>query len=110
MITLEEHVERLSKWCVDSDDKDLITKQILANPFMMDETSLMSYFVNNNVDGNSLMILHADGDGKTIWEWMHKVAKENQCNIIQCVTNRAKALERKWGFKPIATYMELEVK
>lgn len=56
------------------------------------------------------MVFQADGDGKTIWKWMHEVARENNCNVIQCLTNRAKALERKWGFKPIATYMELEVK
>ena len=75
----------------------------------MDETSLMSYCVIENITGNSLMIFQADGDGKTIWKWMHEVARENNCNVIQCLTNRAKALERKWGFKPIATYMELEV-
>lgn len=110
MITLDEHVENLSKYCTDCKSKEVIKRQILMNPYIMDETSLMSYFVNENIDGNSLMILHADGDGTTIWKWMHEVAKENKCNIIQCLTNRAKALERKWGFKPIATYMELEVK
>lgn len=109
-MTLDEHVARLAKHCVDSNDQKLIKQSIIENPYIMDETTLMSYNIYENLTGNSLMILHADGDGKTIWKWMHDIAKQNHCNVIQCLTNRVKALQRKWGFKPIATYMELEVK
>ena len=109
-MTLDEHVSRLAKHCIDSSNEDLIKQTILEHKYMMDETSLMSYCVNNDTDGKKLMVMFADGDGNTIWEWMHKVARENGCKLIQCLTNRHRALERKWGFKPIATYMELEVK
>lgn len=109
-MTLDEHIKRLAKYCVDSKDESLIKQSIENNSYIMDETSLMSYSIHENITGNSLMVLHADGDGKTIWKWMHDIAKQNNCNVIQCLTKRDKALERKWGFKPIATYMELEVK
>ncbi len=109
-MTLDEHVSRLAKHCVDSNDKELIKKSILERPYIMDDDTLMVYCINENVCGNSLMIFHADGNGNKIWKWMHDIAKQNNCNVIQCLTNREKALERKWGFKPIATYMELEVK
>lgn len=107
-MTLDEHIKRLAKHSVDSPEE--IKTCIEKNSILQNEDSLMSFCYNyDDVHGKTMMVMFASGDGKTIWDWIHYAARNGDCSKVYCITQRPKALERKWHFKPIGTVMELEV-
>ena len=106
MITLLDHVENLSKYTTDK--PEIILQSIIQNPLIMDDESLLSYFIECNSWGNDMMILQADGNGNSIWEWVKKISKQYRCNKIYFISQRWKPLCRKYKFSPVGVLCERE--
>lgn len=99
MVTLIEHVQRLKKYCDDSEE--LITWSILHNERRMDDDSLLVYGINKTPFFNELIVLWGSGDGMKMYGWVKEIARENECTKLCSTSKRWKALCRKFHGKPI---------
>ena len=106
-MTLEEHIDRLAKYC--SDDKEEIRKCIQDNFHWEDTNNFLCWSFREQSNGLCLYVLFASGEGKRLQEVIQAIAKGNDCKKIYFITQRPKAFERKYGFKPLGTLMEMEV-
>ena len=106
MLTIIDHVENLSKYT--TDNKDQILQSILNNRYIIDDDSLLSYSIENNPWGNTMLIMWTDGDGKKIWKWIQDVSKEHDCVKLYCITQRHNPICRKYKFRPIGVLCERE--
>jgi len=61
MKTLNDHVNNLSKFTVNT--KEEILQSILGSRYIMDDDSLLSYSIETNPWGNTMLIMWTDGDG-----------------------------------------------
>jgi len=106
-VTLEQHVDRLAKYC--SDSKSDIRKCILDNFHWIDEDSFLCWSFREQSNGLCLYVLFASGNGEKLLKAIKKIANSNRCAKIYFITQRPKAFERKYKFKPLGTLMEMEV-
>nr|DAQ62583.1 MAG TPA: hypothetical protein [Caudoviricetes sp.] len=106
MKTLVQHVDALAQHSTDS--KDVILQAILGSPFIIDEDSLLCYYVEKYPWANYLTILYESGNGTKIWEWVKKISRENKCEKIYCITQRPKGVCRKYGFRQSGVLCERE--
>jgi len=106
MKTLIDHVENLSKFT--EDKPEVILQSILLNDLIIDEDTLLAYFIDRVPWETSVMVTWADGDSKKIIRWLRDICKRNGCTKMKGITQRCKAFERKYGAKPIGVLMERE--
>lgn len=106
LITLLEHIDNLSKYVTDNKDETL--QAILENNKIMDDDSLLVYFIETSSIGNTMMIMYTDGDGKKIWKWIQDVSIQNNCKRLYCITQRHQSICRKYKFKPVGVLCERE--
>ena len=106
MITLLEHVERLKKWTTDTEVE--ILQSVLLNKFIIDEDTLLCYFVEVSPWETTVMITWMDGDGDKLKQWINQVMKDNNCTKMYGITKRWKAIQRKFGARPVGMLMERE--
>ena len=106
MVTLVEHVERLKKHCDDS--PEFIVWSILHNERKMDEDSLLVYAINKTPFFNEMVVLWGSGDGMKIYNWVKDISIQNKCSKLCSVSNRWKALCRKYHGRPIGMMYEVE--
>jgi len=88
---------------------DEIKDCLLLNDTIVNDNFLLCYNIREESCGRVMYVLFAAGDGKKAYSRFMSIAKRKKCNRIYCVTNRPKGMERKYGFKPIGTLMEIEV-
>lgn len=104
---MEEHIDKLAKYSADS--KSDIRKCILDNFHWIDEDSFLCWSFQEQSNGLCLYVLFASGDGSKLLKNIKLIAKNSGCKKIYFITQRPKAFERKYKFKPIGTLMEMEV-
>ena len=107
MISIEQHVAMLAKHCTCSPKE--IEDCIWKNRLVMDTDSLLSYSLKEQSNGMAMTVLFASGDGPKIEGWMLEEANKFNCKSIYCVTQRPRAMGKKYKFKPVGTLMEREV-
>ena len=106
MKTIDKHIAKLAKYGIETPED--IKQYISTHPFVGDDESIMSYTINE--EKKTMYIAYASGNGETIWKWIHEAAKAHGCKEVFCLSKRGKALERKWGFKPVSALLKLEVR
>ena len=106
MLTLIDHVDKLSKHTVDT--KEVILQSILMNPFIIDEDTLMGYYISYDPWGISMTITWMNGDSNKIQEWIRRTCDKYKCTKIYGISQRWKALQRKYGARPIGMLMEIK--
>ena len=107
MITLIDHFKNLCKHCNDSPED--ILWSILRHDKIIDEDSLLVYYIESYPSGKELNIMWGDGDGRKIEEWATKIAKENGCHKMYAITRRWKSFMRRFPSKCVAVILEREV-
>ena len=110
MVTLIQHVENLKRFTEDTEEE--IITSILHNNLVMDDNSLFSYSVEKNIFGIWLNIMWIDGDGKTIYKWISEAQRQHKCDKTFFVSQRWKAMSRKYKelkIKPLGVLCEMGV-
>lgn len=100
MITLREHIQNLSKHVV-YNEKEILQFLLTENIIVMDEDSLLGYWIYDTPDGKGIFAGWTDGNGDKIWKWVWDIARKNNCVAIYGITRRWKAFKRKYGMLPI---------
>lgn len=108
MMTLDECIRRTAVHSYNTVEE--LKSLLSSNPVYYGEEGLIVYNFEDGVKGRMMnLFVVAGDDGKGLWKMINKLAKENSCSGLYCVTQRPDALERKYGFKPVGTLMIREV-
>ena len=102
---LNEHLRLLAKHGADSEEE--IREGLFANPCKSWNNNLLSWNFGEQPRGKVMTVLFASGNGNELINEIKKISKENNCVKIYCVSQRPKGMERKFGFKPVGTLMEM---
>lgn len=108
MTTLFQHVENLKRFTDDTEEE--IMCSILHSNFVMDDNSLLSFSIEKNIFGTWMSGLWMDGDGHTIYRWIKEAKEKYKVDKIYFVSNRWKAMDRKYKelkIKPIGVLCEV---
>lgn len=103
-------MENLKRFTEDTEEEILCS--ILHNNLVMDENSLFSFCIEDNIFGRWMTVMWIDGDGDTIHEWLYEQRKAFNVDKVFFVSNRWKAIGRKckdFKIKPLGVLCELEV-
>jgi len=106
MVTLLDHVDNLSRHTTDT--KKEILQSILRSPFIIDEDTLMGYYISYDPWGISITVAWMDGDGKKIKKWIEQVCDKYKCTKIYGISTRWKAIARKYKCKPVGMLLEID--
>ena len=78
----------------------------------MDDNSLFSFSIDDNIFGRWMTVMWIDGDGDTLKKWFYEQKKEYNVDKVFFVSKRWKAIQRKckdFKIKPLGVLCELEV-
>ena len=107
MRELKDHVKALAKYSHESENE--VVLGLLSNHVWRSEESLLCWSISEEALGKAMYVLFCSGDGKELYPMILKIAKQNNCTRIYCVTQRPRGIERKYGFRPVGTLMVMEV-